>query len=625
MNSKPMALREDVKELMMSGMMILKQEDLLYDVQLKVEENLFPAHRFVLAGTCNYFRAMFTGNFKEAKEFSKHPVILRGISAPGFKVYLDFVYMANPGFTSGNIMDAINVAQMYQVDPLIKACEQFLLNDVDAKKFFSYFQIAKENNFQVAMDYFEEYKCVHFLEICKTEGFRELRLEEVTEYLKLPTLIIGGKEINVVIAARDWLEHDPDERMIFVAELLKCVNLLNLSIQELMHIKNTMNVETTDCQRMLDEAMWYLTHPFSQPLYEGSLLNNRGDEGMMLIPDTGFKDCEETKKEYKDLFKNMDTDAVTPFWTGLPLEIKGNEQENDLSEATSGHISKFDAILKLRWENINYELPHVQIGNFLFVFLTHNDGIDVLRYNPSIDKWMSLKSPPDFDEHVDWICVAQCSDKSIMMIAGGNLRSLGGPNNSNNWSGTVYRYLVGENCWENVGPSPADLDDHPTLAYHNSTVYVFAFYRLYLFDKSLDTWIERAPFQRHTYPLMSKYDPVRLISLNDKLYAFHQECIGEYDALSNQWTTLADAVVDFILQGDSKMPSLEWDFPCFVHNGNMYMVCQQADGFGEWCPAGQTYVYKFDMLERKFSVCQKISPWAIQCSLAAMVRAPRWL
>ncbi len=122
--------------------------------------------------------------------------------------------------------------------------------------------------------------------------------------------------------------------------------------------------------------------------------------------------------------------------------------------------------------------------------------------------------------------------------------------------------------------------------------------------------------------MVGRSDSVQLISLNGKLYAFHGEARGEYDVLNDQWTTLADDMVHTMqISALMDMPSV-WQ-SCFVHHNMIYMVCENADEFADSTPA-QTCVYKFDVAKRKFSICQKISPLAIQCSLAAMVRAPRW-
>ena len=39
----------------------LRQNGLLCDVKIRVEDKEYAAHRLVLAGTCPYFRVMFTG------------------------------------------------------------------------------------------------------------------------------------------------------------------------------------------------------------------------------------------------------------------------------------------------------------------------------------------------------------------------------------------------------------------------------------------------------------------------------------------------------------------------------------------------------------------------------------
>ncbi len=623
--------REAVKELLISGLTTLKQESLMYDIQLQVEETIFSAHRVVLAATSNYFKAMLGGNFKEAMESYESPIVLKGIPAPGFKVFLDFVYTGDPGLTSQNICDAILIANMYQVEPLIRSCLEFLKDDIDQEKFCSYLRIADEYNFQELLQLFEEYGCTHFLnKICKTQDFLELSLDKVTEYLKRPDLIIGGKEINVVNAARDWIQHDPDQRMRFTADMLKCVNLLNLSNEELMHVKNIMNIKMPDCQKMVDEALDYFNDPFSQPFYGGSLLNNRGSEGLMLVASQAYNNGVECKQlfddiknmmpEYADLCDNFDKCKDTPFWTGLPIEVDNNGQESDLIKARLGHLSKIDVAL-----SSELDIAYVNIANFLFVFnrkrinADYTHEVNTLRYNASINKWISLKSPSEL-EPWDWICASECVQQSIMMISGYHEGPdvLEGPVVLE-FKGTAHRYSVREDNWEYLGPTPY-LDDNPALAYHSSSVYLFGGTKLYELNSYRTTesdplWIEKAPWVRE---IDDESYYVSLVTVNDKLFAFSKDCYGEYDILNDQWTTIVDLNRGINLMKGPQAITWSWN-SWFVHDGIFYMVSRDPHRYD-----AQDYIYRFNMAEREFSVCQKISPIIIHGTLTTVVRSPRW-
>ena len=57
-----------VKLDILEGLGDLRENESLCDVRLKAEGATFQAHRVVLAAVSPYFRAMFTGGFKEKEQ-----------------------------------------------------------------------------------------------------------------------------------------------------------------------------------------------------------------------------------------------------------------------------------------------------------------------------------------------------------------------------------------------------------------------------------------------------------------------------------------------------------------------------------------------------------------------------
>ena len=68
-----------------------RNESQFIDVRLKVGEDIFPAHRIVLAASSNYFYAMFTDGMKES---SQEVIELKdeSISSDVLKILLDSIY-----------------------------------------------------------------------------------------------------------------------------------------------------------------------------------------------------------------------------------------------------------------------------------------------------------------------------------------------------------------------------------------------------------------------------------------------------------------------------------------------------------------------------------------------------
>ena len=91
------------------------------DVRLKVREDIFPAHRIVLAANSDYFHAMFTDGMKES---SQEVIELKdeSISPDALKIVMDSIYTGDLRVNEDNVFEVL--------PQLIIFKSQLLLNSV---------------------------------------------------------------------------------------------------------------------------------------------------------------------------------------------------------------------------------------------------------------------------------------------------------------------------------------------------------------------------------------------------------------------------------------------------------------------------------------------------------------
>lgn len=80
-----------------------------------------PAHKALLAGASDVFKAMFFGPVKE-----KGDVKMVGISAAAFKEFLQFFYLAEVKLTPTNVAEVLSLGHKYYVTNCIDVCVNML-------------------------------------------------------------------------------------------------------------------------------------------------------------------------------------------------------------------------------------------------------------------------------------------------------------------------------------------------------------------------------------------------------------------------------------------------------------------------------------------------------------------
>lgn len=82
-----------------------------------------PAHKCILAGASDVFKAMFYGDLKESGD-----VCVVDASDTVFREFLQFFYLTEVDLTAENIAGVLNLGHKYNVKKCIDGCSQFLIN-----------------------------------------------------------------------------------------------------------------------------------------------------------------------------------------------------------------------------------------------------------------------------------------------------------------------------------------------------------------------------------------------------------------------------------------------------------------------------------------------------------------
>ena len=108
-------------EILLSKCAQFRDQGEFIDVHLKLGDELFPAHRIVLAAISDYFHAMFTYGMKES---TQEVIELKDetISAEALKIVLDSIYRGELHLNNENVFEVLVAADYLQVTSAVQQC-----------------------------------------------------------------------------------------------------------------------------------------------------------------------------------------------------------------------------------------------------------------------------------------------------------------------------------------------------------------------------------------------------------------------------------------------------------------------------------------------------------------------
>ncbi|PIO31775.1 hypothetical protein AB205_0190870 [Aquarana catesbeiana] len=233
----------------------------LCDVTLRVKYNDlqadFVAHKIVLASSSPVFRAMFTNGLKEC---GMEVVSIEGIHPKVMERLLEFAYTASISVGEKCVIHVMNGAVMYQMDSVVKACCDFLIQQLDPSNAIGIASFAEQIGCQELHQKAREYIYMNFGEVSKQEEFFNLTRCQLVNMISRDDLNVRC-ESEVFHACINWVKYDCENRRPYIQALLRAVrchsltpNFLKLQLQRCEILRGD-----TRCQDYLSQIFQDLT------------------------------------------------------------------------------------------------------------------------------------------------------------------------------------------------------------------------------------------------------------------------------------------------------------------------------------------------------------------------------
>ncbi|CAN8000291.1 unnamed protein product [Ixodes pacificus] len=251
----------------------IRRQGKLCDITLKVDDEIFTAHRIVLASTIPYFYAMFTHDMIESKQ---KEITIRGIEASALEALINFAYSGKVNITASNVQSLLVGSSFLQLLKVREACSEFLMKRLHPNNVLGVRAFADALGCPALVDATNKFIRKHFLEVSQSEEFLALTLPDAIEIVGWDEIYVVSEE-QVFEAVMQWVLHDADARGQLLPELLSHVRLPLLSPQFLADrvAAEPLVRGCHRCRDLLDEARDYLLMPERRPLLRGFRTRSR--------------------------------------------------------------------------------------------------------------------------------------------------------------------------------------------------------------------------------------------------------------------------------------------------------------------------------------------------------------
>ena len=253
-------------EILLSKCAQFREEGEFIDVRLKVGEDVFPAHRIVLAANSDYFHAMFACGMKESNQ---EVIELKdeSISAAALKIVMDSMYSEDLHVNDENVFEVLLAADNLQVTNVVEQCCNYLQTEFvklrfDVQTYCRICTVADRHGLTDLQEATQRQMASMYKDICESEEFlTHIDADQLSSLLSRDDLS-APSETFVFKSVMQWIKYKKEERMSVAAKVIGAVRLGLVDIKDVIKELNTAEMQQVpEIHTLLHESLLHTCMP----------------------------------------------------------------------------------------------------------------------------------------------------------------------------------------------------------------------------------------------------------------------------------------------------------------------------------------------------------------------------
>ncbi|XP_067016973.1 kelch-like protein 18 isoform X3 [Acropora muricata] len=255
-------------EILFSKCAQFREQGEFIDVRLKVGEEVFAAHRIVLAANSDYFHAMFAHRMKESNQ---EVIELQdeNISAAAMKILVDSMYSGEINVNDENIFEVLTAADYLQVSSVVGQCCKYLIQlRFDVQTYCRVIMFADQHSLKDLKDAMERKMALMYQDICEKEEFLSDMNADVLSALLCRDDLSVPSENFVFKSVMQWIKYRKEERIVVAAQVIGAVRLGLVDISDVIEELRTEEMQVIpEINMLLQETLIHNCRPSSSSAF----------------------------------------------------------------------------------------------------------------------------------------------------------------------------------------------------------------------------------------------------------------------------------------------------------------------------------------------------------------------
>jgi len=229
-------------------------DEQLLDFKIIVGENVYQAHKVILAASSNYFKLVISNQMKEARE---NEVTIKDIDPHVMKAILEFCYTHRITLNNDNVSEFLLAASRFCIESLQDECINFIKRRIDASNCLFIIDLSERCNLPELHKEAFEFCLDNFDIVIEAADFSIIDELQWADLLPDDRLNISEKEVFEKLV--EWTREDLEKRTPVFDRLIRHVRFANIDTLELIRLSTLDLAQSSDsCRNLIDMVKNYL-------------------------------------------------------------------------------------------------------------------------------------------------------------------------------------------------------------------------------------------------------------------------------------------------------------------------------------------------------------------------------